>query len=316
MVLRVALRWIARGALLAVVSAVGLAGWALAADTKPPSAPGNFQATVADGSAKITLSWVASVDESGVKSYELDRSLDEQTWSTLSDTIAGTATTYDDASAGFGVHYYYRLMAVDLAGNASAWSTTDLETSSFQASAAGSSDNNTFVSADNVATVQVPKDAVADGKSFGCVISNSFSSTKQLGSSDQPLVVGPYLLSCKTIAGDPVVTLAKPVLWSFDLHGKLKKLGNPQPYLADSDGNLMPVKSFRYDAKTETLKALTAETDPLVVTAQKPQGFFSVNLMIVFMVVAALVWGIILIMINRRKKNDREKYFRNKYYDL
>jgi hypothetical protein len=126
---------------------------ALAADTVPPTVPANFQATVVGGDPAVTLTWAAATDAGGVKAYRVDRSLDQAGWETLSSAIA--ELKYKDITSGFGLHYFYRLSAIDTAGNMSGWATTDVSTDNVGVSENGSTEA-TYTSQDKLAVVQLP----------------------------------------------------------------------------------------------------------------------------------------------------------------
>ena len=80
-----------------------------AADTQPPSPPGDLQAAVGKGH-KVQLSWLPAADDVGVMSYEVVRD------DVIIDSVAGPLTYVDNARRG--VHIYY-VVAVDGAGNRS-----------------------------------------------------------------------------------------------------------------------------------------------------------------------------------------------------
>ena len=84
-------------------------------DTLPPSVPGSLVAS-ASSSTEIDLSWSASTDNVGVTGYRVYRSTDGTTYA-----LAGTTTSTGFADLGLaaGVTYWYRVTAVDAAGNES-----------------------------------------------------------------------------------------------------------------------------------------------------------------------------------------------------
>ena len=94
-------------------------------DTTPPTAPADFQVTPDSGDADVATSWDASIDDVGVTGYQLERSTDQQSWSTV---YTGAATSHRDDSTGFGREYYYRVTALDAAGNASDYASADVTT--------------------------------------------------------------------------------------------------------------------------------------------------------------------------------------------
>jgi len=86
-----------------------------AADTQPPSAPGNLTATVAKGK-KVALSWTAAGDSVGVAGYRIYRD---------GTPVATTAvTSFTDAVGGRAGAISYYVVAYDAAGNVSAASNS------------------------------------------------------------------------------------------------------------------------------------------------------------------------------------------------
>jgi hypothetical protein len=89
------------------------------ADTQAPSAPQNVAATGALG--RVSLSWSASTDDVGVARYAVHRSTTSGFTPTAATKIATvtSGTSYSDTGLAAGT-YYYRVIAEDAAGNASA----------------------------------------------------------------------------------------------------------------------------------------------------------------------------------------------------
>jgi chitodextrinase len=82
-------------------------------DTQAPSAPGNLQAK-AVSAGQIDLSWSASSDNVGIKTYVVYRD------SARLATVVGTKTTYHDTGLAASTEYVYSVRAADAAKNASA----------------------------------------------------------------------------------------------------------------------------------------------------------------------------------------------------
>lgn len=88
-----------------------------ATDTTPPSTPTNFTAVAGPTSGRVTLSWTASTDDSGISHYEIWRSSKPNSGFLLLTTTANTS--YIDNIGRRKTRYYY-IVAVDVAGNRSA----------------------------------------------------------------------------------------------------------------------------------------------------------------------------------------------------
>lgn len=305
----------ARRFCLSILAAVGFAviGWpglAMAADTIPPTTPTNFQATVTSDEAVVTLKWGVSTDAGGVRAYQLERTVDQINWLILADSI--TVLTYQDKTAGFGVHYFYRIAAVDVAGNVSAWATTDATTGGdSQPNDAVPVGGGEFSSSDGVVTVQVP--AGAAKTQLSCTVTSKDTVEPKL--TGQKVIAGPYNLVCRTAGGDTITEFKEAVTWLFNLEGKVKNLKSPEAHTHSSGGRLTLVENLKYEASTKILTAPMWTNESLVVMGTVPRGI-SLNLIVVLLVVALVVVAIVLLVARQRKKISYDEYMRSKYYDL
>jgi len=96
----------------------------VAGDSAPPSIPTPLTATVVENQPTIRLVWTESVDTGnpavGLAGYIVERSPNGSTdWAQLESLYQ--QLDYDDVTAGWSATWYYRVKAVDLAGNASGW---------------------------------------------------------------------------------------------------------------------------------------------------------------------------------------------------
>lgn len=89
-------------------------------DATPPTAPSSLSASAVSKS-QINLGWSAATDNVGVTGYQIYRSLDGTTFSSVG-TAAGTS--YSDTGLASWTTYWYRVTAVDAAANESAPSNT------------------------------------------------------------------------------------------------------------------------------------------------------------------------------------------------
>jgi type II secretory pathway pseudopilin PulG len=96
----------------------------VAGDAAPPSAPVPLTAVALSNQPTISLAWAESVDTGnpavGLAGYVIERSPNGSTdWNQVASLIL--ALDYDDTNAGWSATWYYRVNAIDLVGNASAW---------------------------------------------------------------------------------------------------------------------------------------------------------------------------------------------------
>jgi hypothetical protein len=84
-------------------------------DTTPPTKPGDLSIDVSDDTAY--LSWSDATDNVGVIGYNVDRSTDNKQWDSIA--VEEPNIFASDSSIVGGQRYYYRVQAVDAAGNLS-----------------------------------------------------------------------------------------------------------------------------------------------------------------------------------------------------
>ena len=108
------------------------AGATLTGTPTAPAVPANLAAT-ATTPTSVKLTWTPA--GTNVATYTLERSANNGAWTTVSSTIAGTATSYVDASAAVVANtpYQYRLTAVNAAGASAATAPVRVATPSAQA---------------------------------------------------------------------------------------------------------------------------------------------------------------------------------------
>ncbi|MFE8603594.1 lamin tail domain-containing protein [Archangium violaceum] len=110
----------------------GAGGGGGTSDTTPPTAPSGLSAS-AVSSSQVNLSWTASTDNVGVASYNVYRSTDNASFSSVA-SVSGTS--HSDTGRTASTTYYYRVTADDAANNESAVSNTASATTPAATSAA------------------------------------------------------------------------------------------------------------------------------------------------------------------------------------
>lgn len=89
-------------------------------DVTPPSQVLNLVAV--GGDTQVSLTWDAATDDTAVDHYEVQVSTNGVDWSDLDLAVPGTSKVH--SGLGYEVTRYYRVRAVDAAGNAGAYSAT------------------------------------------------------------------------------------------------------------------------------------------------------------------------------------------------
>ncbi|MFC5433798.1 CBM96 family carbohydrate-binding protein [Microbacterium suwonense] len=139
------------------------AAQAIVADVSAPSAPSGVSASVSG--ADVGLSWTASTDDVGVVGYQVHRGSSAGFAVSTSSKVADvTGTSFTDADRPVGT-WFYRVVAVDAAGNASGASAE------VSAAVTGSGEP---------VTVNVP--VVEDAMVYGIIPTTNFGSDSQLSS--------------------------------------------------------------------------------------------------------------------------------------
>jgi hypothetical protein len=93
------------------------------ADETLPTTPTSLGTTVIDDT-EIDLSWTPSTDVgSGIATYILRRATDSGFTTGVTDIDVGNVSSYNDTGLTAATTYYYKIKAVDNAGNSSAYSS-------------------------------------------------------------------------------------------------------------------------------------------------------------------------------------------------
>jgi len=273
-----------------------------------PTTPGNFKVAASSENALVTLGWDTSTDVNGVQAYKLERSIDQTNWTVVGGEIVNPS--FLDDTVAFGVHYYYRLSAVSVTGKVSGYATGDASTGQFAANSV-SSDTGNYLSADKLAGVEVPAGAITSDSAV-CTVEVS---TSKLGTTDRPVVAGPYSLVCKTASGDLITDFTKPVSWTFELKTKLNGYEKPSVVSVDSSGGQSEVKDAVYNAKAQTLQFNQSSATTTAVLASKSQGIPG-NLVAIVVVLLLAIGGVFALVLRKSQKQNYNEYLRKKYYDL
>jgi polyvinyl alcohol dehydrogenase (cytochrome) len=138
----------------------------------PPAAPASLTATAAS-SSQVNLSWTNNA--TNADSYTVERSLDGSTWTVVTSSLPGSATSYSDTGLSPATTYYYRVKATN-AGGSSGYSNTAnattpaaYATDSFTRTVSGGWGTPDFTSAPGLAwqPTSGPSTAFSVGPDFG-----------------------------------------------------------------------------------------------------------------------------------------------------
>jgi hypothetical protein len=278
-------------------------------DTQPPSVPSDFIAQTSGTQAVVDLTWAAASDNVGVTSYHLERSIDQVSWEDL--PVEGAPTSYEDDNVGFGVQYYYRIQALDAAGNASASVSASATTAGF-VNTSGDSDV-TYDSPDKLAHVLVPAGAFQEA--VNCSLDTD-SGTSGRGTKSHPVVViGPYRLLCKNANADIIGASSKPLTWTLLLKGHLKGLTKPTVVVYDENDQVSDTKEPAKVQKDDTMVFVSTSVFALAAAAsQVSYAWIGYVIGAIILILGVLVGA--WFMIRRSQQVNYSDYLRSKYYDL
>ncbi len=279
-----------------------------AADTTAPSAPGSFTALASSANALIELAWLPAADNVAVSKYQIERSLDQVTWQAI--VTPDSPIAYQDTDVKFGLHYYYRIRAIDTSGNASAYAMADASVMSFTASA---DTDTTYQSDDKLAAVTVR--AGTFGETALCSLETQTAASGQ-GTKQHPVVVsGPYQLLCKNAGGDILDTLSKPLDWEVQFAGRMKGLSGPAVVSYDMSGSAMELTDKATIDKSQTVRFSTMSA-MIVAGAASRKSYAWIQFVVVAIVLMLAVAAVAAMIIRKSRLENYNGYLRSKYYEI
>jgi hypothetical protein len=243
-----------------------------------------------------------------VSEYRLERSLDQQTWELVAGDL--TALKYQDVTVAFDLHYFYRLQAIDTSNNASGFALADAITPGFVSNTSADADT-TYTSDDQLVTVLVPSGAVSGAADCAIV----HDDTRKPAVNGRVVVAGLYLLMCKDSVGATVAEFSKPLVWTYQLKGKLKGLNNPTPYLYESSSTGTVIQNAKFEADGDILSFETVMGNPTYVLAAKRAGI-PLDAVAIALLVLGVAGGVTVLVLRRKQRTNYDEYLRSKYYNL
>jgi hypothetical protein len=220
-----------------------------------------------------------------------------------------SATTFDDSTAAFSVHYYYRITATDQVGHTSDYATADATTPGFTSNV--DANGTTYASDDGLATVQVPSGAVPTDDN--CTVA---ANTQVLrATSGSKIVAGPYQLVCKDSNGQALTDITGSLTWNIKLKGKLNGVGTPAAAKVEVNGALTALKESEYDKNSQVLIFKNDSLQPVAAEAPINAGFpWSIFIGVLF--IGGIVMAVLVMLALRSRKLSYQNYIRRKYYDV
>ncbi len=274
------------------------------AQAHAPGAPSNFAATVSGSNAVVELSWI-NPSGSGFSGVEVDRSVDQVSWSTLASSL--TSEGYEDSTVDFSVHYYYRISAMAAASLRSPYVYADATSPSFRSNASGSG-NSTYTSDDGLATVSIPTGALS--ASADCSLNMpTRSEAVPFGKS---IVLGPYTIVCKNAASVIVTSFLQPLKWTLNVKGKSIQPSAPSIYAVYPNGHLVHISGSKYDSKIGAVTFQSKTSDAIVALAAASLDLSLGTIGFILMAIAVTA-GIVFVLASNKHKRSYNDYLRSKY---
>lgn len=263
-----------------------------APDTIPPSPPPQLNAVPNQEGTNIEVSWQAATDNIGVQSYQLERSTDEQSWIVISS--GRNDTVYNDQDIHFQTRYFYRVLAVDAAGNKSGYIKVDVTTSGFSGNVTPDKDATISNSQENL-QVNMPAGAVSEPVS--CSIESATVDTPTIKGSIT--VSGPFQILCKKADNTILTGFNKPVTVQWTVVPPKNISGALSYYGYDGNWDKLTIKSHDTKAHTDTF-SLDKGTTFVALGKLKTTPLF-VKLLLVFGGLS-MITGVVVFILLRRKR--------------
>lgn len=182
----------------------------IANDSTPPSTPANFTGSYSQSA--VDIRWDGATDDVGLAGYQLERSLDNSTWQKLGENDVIEDTIYADYNVSFQTKYYYRIRAMDQAGNPSPYATVEIETGAFEPNYATDADLE-LVTDDGKFTVSIPSGAMSEPAL--CIIAASQFLPPLIKNFES--ASGPHDVNCKPKSGIQILEFSKDITVRFNV---------------------------------------------------------------------------------------------------
>jgi hypothetical protein len=284
-------------------------GAALSLAAEPVASPGAL--TIKFQNDNVVLQWSAP-SSTGIKNYVLERSVDNAVWQTLSDSII--TTQYVDTTAGFNVHYFYRLKAVNADGAASPYIAADINTAKFVSNVTTSAVT-TVKSDDGKVVINIPAGATPSDAS--CHVSTTYNNSDQLATRGKKRLGDPAGLVCRDATGQDITQLDQPASAQVDLTGKSPdRYGQIQVWQFDSKTSAWHRITASYDGQHQRVSFQSKVPAEFVVLGVPSQSTPWLGLLWIIPLAAVIFAVAIWYALRRQQQNQYEEYLRRKYYEL
>lgn len=276
-------------------------------DTAAPSTPANFKAEVDSVNKSVKLSWDASSDNVSVSGYALERSTDsQQVWEPLGGTIS--QTSYEDSSAGFNTTYFYRLKAIDGAGNVSDYAATQVTTTAFEANASKDSESS-ITSEDKLVTVTIPAGALSEDAFCSIVVS---ADVLPPTNKNQTYISGPYEVNCRGNDGQVITNFSSGLVLSANVSASQHKGVKQVVYYGyDDNGSWSSLKVTKHDKSSDTVELSNHRV--FAIMGQQKKTPLVVRIFIIFIILAifiVLVRYVVRLILKRKAQSQYSDYLR------
>ena len=268
--------------------------------------PGSLAVELDPIDSVATLTWVASEDASGIRNYVVERSRDNSNWEKLGEP---GENEFQDKDAAFNARYYYRVKAVDNAGNSSGYATAETNTGEFLANAGDG--ETSITSEDGLVEVIIVEGALSE--KAVCTIKPE-EEAKDLPEKLK-VVIGPYTLTCKGEDGEEITdfnaALSMIVTVPEDRVKKFKDMGVYKLF-EEVWGKM---EDAQWDKEAGKFVTPLFNSGSVVVLGTAKKGLSPSLLAIIFLMLAG-IGGAFVYFLRRAQKQNYNDYLRRKYYNL
>ncbi len=271
------------------------------------ASPIDFQALANADNAYISLLWSVPAGATDLR-YTIERSTDKTRWDVIKSDL--TEPRYQDDSAAYGTHYYYRVRSATAQGDVSGYVLADAKTPDF-ISNTSESESSIFTSDDQLASLLVPAGAIVG--SANCSIARD---DQKIDGSGRVVVLGLYRMLCKNSSGTIITDVLHPVVWTLRTKDAIKNYSDPVMVSVKTGGEVTELTDAHYDKSSGIMEASVAGATSVAVLAKPASNPISLGVAVAGVLI--LIGGGIgfVLLLRRGQRLNYDEYLRTKYYNL
>ncbi|HSH31157.1 MAG TPA: hypothetical protein VK963_00635, partial [Candidatus Saccharimonadales bacterium] len=218
-----------------------------------------------------------------------------------------------DKTTAFNVRYFYRVKAIDNAGNVSPDASVDISTGSFNSNVSSQS-GSVVTSEDGAVSVDIPQGSVS--KDAVCSVVTDDLNKQQISAPALQLVTGPYALVCKLANGDAISSFQIPVTVTIKPSSdQLKQYDKFQVHQFDPNASSWAAADGEFNKQAKTYGLSLDKPAQIALLGVTKKSYVGLVLSILVPLVL-LVGGVFFYRLRQMQRQQYNDYLRRKYYNL